>query len=712
MVPAWVPRCLRRRFFLVCATAVSLQAFRGPLNLSISVLMARGPLRRMSLLGKFSLLACACLLALGVALGHVLGEQIRQHALDEAEAATEAAAHIVTKSQLAPYDLSVGLSPARMAELDYELKADRGERTIERAKIFNRRGHIVYSDDRGEVGDVGDEGEESEGLRTALAGRVASDVEEAEAGETNTHEELLEVYVPLRFRQSGQPAGAFELYLSYAPTAAEIRHEQRVAFTILGGGLLLLFLVLFRVVAGASRTMRRQAELNSHQALHDALTGLPNRTLLYQRGEELLKWSEEPTLAVLLVDLDRFKEVNDTLGHDCGDQILRDVAERMLREVRSQDTLARLGGDELALLLPDVGSATAAREAAGRILTALERPFSIRGFSVQLEASIGMALAPVHGHDIKHLLQRADVAMYEAKRNRSGIELYSFDRDPYTPERLTLLGDLKEAIEQDQLVLHFQPQVSLETGKLTGAEALLRWQHPERGLLMPDEFVHLAERTAQIRGLTLWVVKTALRECRRWSDAGLDLNVAVNLAGPNVTDGSLPSAVQDMLDRCDVSPQCLELEISESTVMTDSARAEDVLARFGAIGVRLSLDDFGTGHSSLGYLRRLPLDRVKIDRSFVMGMTREEEDAEIVRWTIDLARSLGLEAVAEGVESAEIQAALSALGCPSAQGYYISRPVPADDFLSWALAQSLDRVLDDVALRSEAPQRHVVGEAR
>jgi diguanylate cyclase (GGDEF)-like protein len=674
--------------------------------------MARGPLRRMSLLGKFSLLAFACLLALGLALGKVLNDQIQQHALREAEAGTEAAAHVVTRSQLTPYDLRSGLSPARMADLDYELKSDRGERTIERAKIFDRSGRIIYSDDRNEVGETGDEGKKTRGLTAALAGHVASDVEEAdEAGDTNLPARLLEVYVPLRFRDAGEPAGAFELYLSYAPTAAEIRHERRVAFAILAGGLLLLYVVLFRLVGGASRTMRRQAEENSHQALHDALTGLPNRTLLYERGEDLLKHAQEPTLAVLLVDLDRFKEVNDTLGHDCGDQILQDAARRMLREVRHEDTLARLGGDEFALLLPGVGSATAVREAAGRIIGALERPFSIRGFSVQLEASVGAALAPVHGHDIKHLLQRADVAMYESKRNRSGVELYSFDRDPYTPERLTLLGDLKDAIEHDQLVLHFQPQVSLETGRLTGAEALLRWQHPERGLLMPDEFIHLAERTAQIRALTLWVVNSALRECRRWYDSGLDLSVAVNLAGPNVTDPSLPSAVQDVLDRCDLSPRRLELEISERTVMTDSARALDVLGRFGSIGVRLSLDDFGTGHSSLGYLRRLPLDRVKIDRSFVMGMPHEEDDAEIVRWTVDLARSLGLEAVAEGVESEAIRRALTTLGCPSAQGFHISRPLPADEFISWALAQSLDRVLEDVTLRAEASQRHILGEA-
>ena len=637
--------------------------------------MLRERLGRFSLLGKFTLLSLGCFIALGAALGQVLEAQVESHALNEAEAATEAAARTATKSLLAPNDLRLGIDDARMAALDAELKADTGNHTVQHAKVFDRSRKIVYSDDRGEIGDRGEPGDGDDGIASALQGRVTSHVEPELEGEPA----MLEVYVPLRFNAGGAPAGVFELYLPYAPTAAAIRRETLHTYGILAAGLLLLFLVLFRIVRRASRRLQAQAELNRHQALHDGLTGLPNRTLLYARGEEL---SGGP-FAVLLVDLDRFKEINDALGHDAGDIVLEDVAQRMRREIRREDTLARLGGDEFAVLLPKLESRELATEVGKRILESLERPFTVRGFSVQIEASIGVALAPEHGDGIKELIQRADVAMYEGKRGRTGIEVYSPERDPYTPERIQLLGELRGAIDLDQLELHFQPQLSLVSGRVTGAEALLRWRHPTRGLLPPAEFIPLAERTASIRNVTLWVANAALKECERWRDLGLDLSVAVNLAGPNVNDLSLPDAIGRLLELRELPAELLELELSESTVMTDSERALDVLDRFSDMGVRLSLDDFGTGHSSLGYLRRLPLDRVKIDRSFVIGMTEHDEDAEIVRWTIDLARSLRLEAVAEGVETAEVLDTLAELGCPSAQGYHIARPLPADEFLAW-----------------------------
>lgn len=643
--------------------------------------MLRDRLGRLSLLDKFSLLSLACLVVLGGALGQVLSAQIERHALHEAEAATEAAARIVTHSVLAPNDLRRGISSARMPALDSELKAENGSRTVVHAKIYDRLRRVVYSDDRGEIGDVGDglEPGKHDGLSRALDGYVSSEVEAAADGEPA----LLEVYVPLRFDGKADTAGAFELYLPYAPTAAKIAKEKRLSFGILAGGLLLLFLALFRIVAAASNRLRRQADENRHQALHDALTGLPNRTLLYSLGDAALTAAGSSLVAVLLVDLDRFKEVNDTLGHDCGDRILCEVAGRMTREVRHDDVLARLGGDEFAVLLPRVADREAAREVARRMVSAFDVPFTVGGFTVQLEASVGVALAPEHGTDIRRLIQRADVAMYDGKRGRTGIEVYDAERDPYTPERLQLVGELRSAIDLDQLELHFQPQLDLLTGEVTGAEALVRWRHPERGLLPSSEFIPLAERTASIRNLTLWVVNAALSQCRRWHDEGLDLSVAVNLAGPNANDLSLPDAVHRLLELRHVPPESLELEVSESTVMPNSARSLEVLDRFHGMGVRLSLDDFGTGHSSLGYLRRLPLDRVKIDRSFVLGMTDHDDDAEIVRWTIDLARSLRLDVVAEGVETAQVLDLLTDLGCPSAQGYFIARPLPADDFMAW-----------------------------
>jgi diguanylate cyclase (GGDEF)-like protein len=633
---------------------------------------------RLSLLGKFTLLSLLCFVGLGLILGRVLEAQIERRGLQAAETATEVVAQTVTSSVLKSYDVRHGVSAARMAQLDFELKADRGDRTVQHAKLFDRRGMVVYSDDRGEIGLAHDHGEdESHGFREALAGQVASDVVEEDG------QRLLEVYVPLRFQSNLPPNGVFELYLPYAPVAAEIRDETRVTYAVLAGGLLVLFGLLFKIVASASKALSRQADHNHEQARHDVLTGLPNRTLLYEHGAVALGRFGQPRVGMLLIDLDRFKEVNDALGHDCGDLLLIEVAERMRREVREQDMLARFGGDEFAVLLVDAANAASAHEVARRLLRALERPFNVRGFAVQLDASIGIALHPDHGGDVTELIQRADVAMYEAKRRNTGAELYDAERDPHTPERLMLLGELRRAIDEDELVLHYQPQISLGTGELIGAEALVRWQHPERGLLQPGEFVPLAERTATIRAMTLWVLDNALRQCRAWMDAGLDLSIAVNLAGPNVSDGSIPGAIAELLEYWRVPPGRLELEISESTVMADPRRAEDVLGRLDAMGIRLSLDDFGTGHSSLGYLRRLPLDRVKIDRSFVMNMDESENDATIVRSTIDLARNLGLETVAEGVETATAEGTLAELGCPVAQGFFIGRPMPTDAFARW-----------------------------
>ncbi|HEY6779680.1 MAG TPA: EAL domain-containing protein [Thermoleophilaceae bacterium] len=634
-------------------------------------------LDRLSLLGKFTLLSLLSFIGLGLVLGSVLEAQIERRGLDAAETATEVAAQTVASSVLKPYDLRRGISDARMQQLDSELKADRGERTVLRAKIFDRRGRVVYSDDRGEIGRVHDREERhTAGFRSALAGRVASDVEREDG------RRLLEVYVPLRF-DGRLTTGVVELYLPYAPVAAEIRHETRVTYAVLGGGLLVLFGLLFKIVASASRALSSQAKTNHEQARHDALTGLPNRTLLYEHGAVALGRFGQPRVGVLLIDLDRFKEVNDALGHDCGDQLLIEVAERMRREVRGRDMLARLGGDEFAVMLVETTGADGARAVARRLLRGLERPFNVRGFAVQLDASIGIALHPEHGADVTELIQRADVAMYEAKRKHTGAEFYDAESDPHTPARLTLLGELRRAIDEDELLLHYQPQISLGSGAVTGAEALVRWQHPERGLLQPGEFVPLAERTAVIRALTLWVLDKALCQCQQWLAAGLDLSVAVNLAGPNVSDGSMPGAIAELLEQWRVPPGRLELEISESTVMADPRRAEEVLGRLDAMGIRLSLDDFGTGHSSLGYLRRLPLDRVKIDRSFVMNMDESENDATIVRSTIDLARNLGLETVAEGVETASAEGALTQLGCPAAQGFFIGRPMPTDAFAHW-----------------------------
>jgi diguanylate cyclase (GGDEF)-like protein len=494
---------------------------------------------------------------------------------------------------------------------------------------------------------------------------------------------MLQVYVPLHVGGGTRVDGIFELYLPYAPVAGSIARDTRTLAILLAGGLLLLWAALFRIVARASRKLRRQA-------LQDDLTGLANRARLHSVGSHALAAAarEERLAALLLIDLDRFKEVNDTLGHDQGDALLREVAGRLGQAIRRDDLLARLGGDEFAVLLKDLPHRGAATELAGRLRDALGRPFLVSGVAIELDASVGVALHPDHGADTTTLLQRADVAMYDAKRSRAGIAVYSAGRDPYSPERLALVGELRRAIERDELVLHFQPKIAVGSGEPRGVEALVRWQHPERGLLPPVEFLPLAERTGVIADVTRWVLDAALRQCRAWLDGGLRLPIAVNLSGADVLDARLPEVVAAALARWDVPGELLECEISEHTVLADPLRAVEGLGRLRAMGIRLSLDDFGRGQSSLAYLKRLPLDEIKIDRSFVRGMASDGSDAAIVRATIDLGRHLGLLVVAEGVETDEVLAGLADLRCDEAQGFGIGRPMPGEELAAWLAARA------------------------
>jgi diguanylate cyclase (GGDEF)-like protein len=628
---------------------------------------------RLSLLGRFSLMSLAVIAALGIAIGLTLKQQIEQRALARASQLADVVAELGVQPRLHPADFSGGLKPARVKELDDVVGSIASERGVLLVKLFNRRASIVYASDHTLIGEAE---RDEDGVAHALQGETTSALQHG-VHDNGRGERTLEVYVPLRFAGGATP-GVLELYMPYQPVADEIRNDVLTVYLLLGGGLFVLFLALFRIVAGASRRLR-------HQALHDGLTGLSNRTQLYLRVRRALGPAArgDSLAALLLIDLDRFKEVNDTLGHDHGDELLVEVAERLKAALRRGDTLARLGGDEFAVLLTDVPDRAAVADAAERLRDTLRRPFALRGVAVELEASVGVALCPDHGTDVHTLVQRADVAMYEAKRAHAGVTTYSAERDPYSADRLGLLSELRRALEHDELVLHYQPKVAVRGGDVVGVEALVRWEHPTRGLLPPAEFVPLAERTGAIAEVTRWVLDAALRQQRAWLDAGLELPVAVNLAAANIVDAALPDAVGALLERHGVPGRLLECEISEHTVMADPLRAMDVLDRLRAMGLRLSLDDFGTGHSSLAYLKRLPLDEVKIDRSFVAGMTEDENDAVIVRSTIDLARNLGLDVVAEGVEDEAILAGLGALRCDIAQGFHLSRPLPAAALEAW-----------------------------
>lgn len=454
-------------------------------------------------------------------------------------------------------------------------------------------------------------------------------------------------------------------------------------------------------------TARKQAEEElRHQALHDMLTGLPNRALLQDRMEQALCAAQrhEHSLALLLLDLDRFKEVNDTVGHHHGDMLLQQVAVRLQSALRTSDTVARLGGDEFAVLLAE-DNYTGALIAAGKISTALEAPFVIDGHRhvVHVGTSIGIALYPDHGLDAEVLLRSADVAMYVAKRRGETCAVYSSDQDHYSPERLALIADLRQAITAGGLVLHYQPKIDLATGGVTSVEALVRWVHPHHGLMRPDRFIPLAEETGLMAPMTRWVLEEAFGQCRRWQCAGIDLSVAVNVSMATLHDPQFSELIAELLQRYEVPATHLRLEVTESTLMADVGRTKEVLSRVTALGLGISIDDYGTGYSSLAYVKRLPVDELKIDMSFVRQMREDEADAAIVASTIGLGHSLGLRVVAEGVEDRETQEMLVAMGCDTAQGYYWSRPLPAAELERWLRDSTGTRTEELKSARTKQP---------
>jgi diguanylate cyclase (GGDEF)-like protein len=632
-------------------------------------------------------------------LAHTLRDQVTSRSLANARQTAELVSKSAIQPRLSPNNVAHGLDRQQVRVLDQEVRDSRIGTRVARIKVWNRAGTVVYSDDPALVDHRFTPSDE---LKEALGGAVASEVSDVNKAE-NTAERhygrLLEVYVPLQFARAGLPAGAFEIYLPYKPIAAAIDRDTQKLYLILFGGLALLYLALFRIVSSASRRLRRHAAENRHQALHDALTDLPNRNLFHDRIEQALRHArrERALGAVLLIDLDHFKEVNDTLGHQKGDQLLKDIGVRLRGALRESDTIARLGGDEFGVLLPGLRGPGGAMEAAQKIRGALEPDFVIDDLPVRIDASVGIALYPQHGENVDILLQHADVAMYEAKRTHSGIEHYSVDHDPYNPVRLAMVGELRKGLEQNEVLLHYQPQVELESGKVVGAEALVRWQHPTRGLTPPVEFVPMAERTGLIRPLSRYVLNAAIAQCHEWSNAGLALKVSVNLSTRNLLDPTLPDDVARLLAKWGVPASLLELEITESTIMVDPKRAMEVLTRLHGMGIALSIDDFGTGYSSLAYLKELPVNELKIDRTFVETMTSNRGDAFIVRSTIDLAHNLRLQVVAEGVEDAETMSELTDLGCNIAQGFHLSRPLPAHEFDQWLAERGEGAAVTEVA---------------
>jgi diguanylate cyclase (GGDEF)-like protein len=432
--------------------------------------------------------------------------------------------------------------------------------------------------------------------------------------------------------------------------------------------------------------LRESHESLERMAFTDALTELPNRSLFQDRLQQVILAAkrEGKPFALLFMDLDRFKDINDTLGHGVGDILLTQVSHRLRAKLRASDTVARMGGDEFAVLLPAV-DAKHAGMAARMLLQALRAPFVVTDHDLNIGASIGIAMYPENGVEASVLMQRADVAMYSAKESGGGFAFYSPAIDQNLPTRLTRMHDLRQAVEQEEFELFYQPVVNLVTHRVAGLEALARWRHPRDGLLLPDTFIPLLEQSGMIRGLMPWVVSEALKRAHALEAAGSPLSVSVNLSMRDLQDPCIVDSIGELLQANEVDPSVLLLEITESAVMTDAPRTLELLNRLSAMGLRIAIDDFGTGYSSLTYLKRLPVTTLKIDKSFVTGMIEDENDAAIVRTSIDLAHNLGLKVVAEGVESEAALKHLKALGCDLAQGHFVGRPLSAPELDQWLL---------------------------
>ncbi|WP_203781702.1 putative bifunctional diguanylate cyclase/phosphodiesterase [Paractinoplanes rishiriensis] len=433
------------------------------------------------------------------------------------------------------------------------------------------------------------------------------------------------------------------------------------------------------------RRIRRQAAQSHHDALHDGLTGLGNRTLFTEQTERAILSTDRSAapIGLLLIDLNKFKEVNDTLGHHVGDLLLRQVADRLRTASREVDLVARLGGDEFAILLPGIDGVANATAIATRIHDALCSPVDMEGMRLEVGASIGVAVYPHHGATPDQLLQHADVAMYAAKRGRHGVIVYEAGLDRHNTAQLTLIGELRKAIERDELVLHYQPQANAHSGEICGVEALVRWRHPQRGLLGPADFISTAEENGLIEPLTYWVLNNALAQCRTWLDAGERLPMSVNVGVDCLQNDEFPAAVSESLARYAVPSEMLTLELTESAMISNPARATAVVRELGALGIRLSIDDFGTGYSSISLLQKLPVHEVKLDRTFVTRMGSDDTDGTIVRALLELGHGFHLQVVAEGIEDLDTWTTLDSLGCDVIQGFYLGKPMPAADFAPW-----------------------------
>jgi diguanylate cyclase (GGDEF)-like protein len=622
---------------------------------------------------KLVLLILVPALLLVVVLGRGISKTVDDRAVGQAERQSITVSRALDERFLARVTRARRLGRATRRHTDAVLGRVAHSDGVSGVRLLAGSGRVVFSSRAAERGGR----LATPGLAAALRGRTFASRTRRKDGVT------IDTFVPLRAAAGETPVAALQLEVDAPPAVSATSSDMRRLYLILTAGLALLCAGTLRVLStGLPWARRRHAVPEDHA--RDSLTGLPNRELFNEMLEKALAdCPHDGIVAVLLMDLDRFKEINDSLGHFNGDLVIERVGKRLASVLREGDLVARLGGDEFAMVLPTAVSKDSVVGAAKRIHDALEEPFTVGGLALRVEASIGAALYPHDGDKAGKLLQAADVAMYAAKKAHTGHEFYAAEQHQYTPARLGLVAQLDRAMEKGELVLHYQPKARMDTRTIEGVEALARWNHPTRGLLLPDEFIPVTEHTSMIRPVTIHLLETALAQVQEWSRDGLQLNVAVNLSAQLLLDLKLPREIGRMLSRVGAAAGTLEVEITESAIMSDPRRAQRVLDRMREMGVRIAIDDFGTGYSSLVSLKQLPVDAIKVDKSFVLNMENDSSDAAIVRSTVALGHNLGLEVVAEGVENQALWDQLATMGADTAQGYYLSKPLPPDRFDTW-----------------------------
>jgi diguanylate cyclase (GGDEF)-like protein len=619
-----------------------------------------------------------------LALGVVLAASYRADARDRGVAEGRSQASLLAQTAIEPLldetPLSSPLDAAERAVLQHLTTRLVGTRTVLRLRLRDLRGGVVFSDDGSGVNEIADD----EALEAA-GGEVISNLTNLNADSNDTGGrgvQVVEVYRPLVAGPANKVVGVLEVYLPYSPINQDVSAGLGRLYRDLAIGLAVLWLLLLGICTSVTRGLRRQVVLNAFLAEHDPLTGLANRRLFERCANEAIAASvrDDTSVTIAIIDLDRFKEINDTLGHRSGDRVLTELADRLSSTRSPGETVARLGGDEFGLILRGAADADSLGE---RIRNVIASHVDIDGLHLTIEASTGFVVAPADGQDAQELLQRADVALYVAKSKQLDVIRYTSDDDHYDPDNLGLIADLRRGIDAGQLVLHFQPMMRAVDGHVGAVEALVRWNHPTRGLLGPDRFIPLAEQTELVDQLTTWVLRSALSGLRDLGPLGGELEVAVNVSARNLSRPDFARHVVRTIQEIGVAPGRLVIEITETALLTDPVRAASVVAELSAAGVKVSLDDFGCGQTSLGYLSTLPVHELKIDRIFVSDMVDNPTHDVIVRSIVDLGHNLGLRVVGEGVETHAVLLHLRSAGCDVTQGFLLARPMPLGQLRVW-----------------------------